>query len=316
VTGSAGKLQIGLMMRNGQNRPAGAGRVVRWTELREMARLAEEVGVDTLFAPDHLIFRNAPPIVVPEGESRGVWECWTLLSALAEATSRVTIGPFVACTSFRNPALLAKMADTLDEVSGGRLILGLGAGWHEPEYAAFGYPFDHLAGRFEEALAIILPLLREGRVDFQGQYYAVRECELLPRGPRPGGPPIWIGASRPRMLRQVALHADAYNTVNHPNPESVAEPFARLDAACHEVGRDPSTITKTAACFVALPGAADDPAGHPEISLAGEPEQVAAKLHAFRAAGVEHMTVFLSPWNARGIEVFGRAIQALRKLDV
>ena len=307
-----GRLQLGLMMRNGQNQPAGAGRVVRWTELRELAKLAEEIGIDTLFVPDHLIFRNAPPIVVPEGESRGVWEAWTLLTALAAVTTRVTLGPFVACTAFRSPALLAKMADTLDEVSDGRLILGLGAGWHPPEFDAFGYPFDHLAGRFDEALQIILPLLREGHVDFAGQYYQARECELLPRGPRPHGPPIWIGAKGPRMMRLVARHADAYNTVTHATPASLAEPFGRLDDACREVGRDPSTIKRTAGCFVMLPGAEDDAPGLPDQSIRGTTEEVADQLRAFHAAGVEHMTCFLGPWNARGLEAFGRVIQALR----
>ena len=130
--------------------------------MREIAKRAEEAGFAFLMAPDHLIFRrspagNVPAIDMPEGKSRGIWEVWSVLSAVAEATRRVHLGTLVACTGFRNPALLAKMADTLDEISGGRLILGLGAGWHEPEYDAFGYPFDHRVARFEEALQIIIP---------------------------------------------------------------------------------------------------------------------------------------------------------------
>ena len=158
-------MQIGIMMRSvpmlAGAAPIGAVEPLRWTEMREMATLAEEIGVDTLSAPDHLLFRNGPPTVsLPEGETRGVWEVFTLLTALAASTKRVTLLPFVACTSFRNPALLAKIADTLDEVSGGRLILGLGAGWHEPEYRAYGYPFDRRVSRFDEALQIIVPLLK------------------------------------------------------------------------------------------------------------------------------------------------------------
>ena len=145
----------------------------------------------------------------------------------------------MACTSFREPALLAKMADTLDEVSGGRLLLGLGAGYHVPEYTAFGYPHDHLAGRFEEALQIILPLLKGERVTFHGKYYNVDDCVLVPHGPRPGGPPIWIGARQPRMLRLVAQYADAYNTMAHAVPETANEQFGQLDEACEEVGRNP-----------------------------------------------------------------------------
>ena len=143
---------------------------------------------------DHLLFRQSPTdnaiqVEMPAGKTRGAWEAWTVLCALAAATSRIELGPFVACNSFRNPALLAKMAVTLDEVSDGRLVLGIGAGWHEPEYHAFGYPYDHRVGRFEEALQIIAPLLREGRVDFEGRYYQARDCEIAPRGPRPAGPP-------------------------------------------------------------------------------------------------------------------------------
>src|SRR6185295_10070568 len=103
----------------------------------------------------------------------GFWEAWTLMGAIAEATSRIAIGPYVACCSFRNPALIAKQVDALEEISDGRILLGLGAGWHEPEYAAFGFPFDHRASRFEEALQIIVPLLRGETVTFHGQYYSV-----------------------------------------------------------------------------------------------------------------------------------------------
>jgi len=300
------------MMRNGDHRAPGAGRVVPWPELREMATLADDVGIDTLFVPDHLLFRNAGAVVVPEGETRGMWEAFTLLSALAAVTSRVTLGPFVACTSFRNPALLAKMAATLDHVSGGRLLLGLGAGWHEPEYDAFGYHFDHLAGRFEEALGIILPLLKGEHVTFKGTYYEVDDAVIHPPGPRPNGPPIWIGAKGPRMLRLVARHADAYNTIMHATPDTLAEPFAKLDAACREVGRDPSEILKTAACFVALPGAEDDPGGLIEPRIQGTPEQIAEQLAALHDAGVQHMTCFTSPVGPRSVEGLGRVIELLR----
>jgi alkanesulfonate monooxygenase SsuD/methylene tetrahydromethanopterin reductase-like flavin-dependent oxidoreductase (luciferase family) len=302
-------------MRNGELGSAADGRTLRWTELREMGKLAEAVGFDTLFVADHLLLKRPPSEAVPGGDARGVWEAWTILAALAEATSRVTLGPFVACTSFRNPALLAKMADTLDDVSGGRLILGLGAGWHEPEYQAFGYPFDHLASRFAEALKIIVPLLREGRVNFEGQYYWARECELRPRGPRPNGPPIWIGASQPRMMRLVARYADAYNTVWHGDPSSLAEPFQGLEAACREVGRDPSTVLKSAGTFVALPGPEVRPTSAPDMTLTGSSEQIGAALHAFHTAGAEHVTCILDPWDAHGIERFGPVIEALRKLE-
>jgi alkanesulfonate monooxygenase SsuD/methylene tetrahydromethanopterin reductase-like flavin-dependent oxidoreductase (luciferase family) len=225
------------------------------------------------------------------------------------------------------------MADTLDEVSGGRLALGLGAGWHEPEYQAFGYPFDHRVGRFEEALQIIVPLLREGRVDFEGQYYQARNCELLPRGPRPGGPPIFIGAQRPRMLRLVARWADRYDADFHLSAGGVAERFAALRAACVEVGRDPGTLARSAATRLAVVdparpaerarsqvGPARD--GLAEFELGGvrfaarqgTPAELVDFVRTFQAVGVEHLTCTLvDPPGVAGIERFAPVLAALRR---
>ena len=235
----------------------GDGRTSGWPELREMARVAEAIGFDVLFVPDHLLFResspdNAIPVEMPAGKTRGIWEAWTVLAALAEATRRIELGPFVACNSFRNPALLAKMAVTLDEVSAGRLVLGIGAGWHEPEYHAFGFPYDHRVGRLEEALQIISALLRKGHVDFQGRFYSARDCEIAPRGPRPAGPPILIGAQRPRMIRLAATYADIYDADFHLDPSAVATCFEAVDEACCLAGRDRRTLQRGAATTVAL----------------------------------------------------------------
>src|SRR5579872_3922519 len=220
------------------------GRTPTFSDLQAMAQAAEQTRLDSLWLADHLIYR------FPEQEELAPWEAFTMLSALAAVTTRIELGTMVACTSFRPPALLAKMADTLDEISRGRFILGLGAGWHQPEYEAFGYPFDHLAGRFEEALQVIVPLLREGHVDFQGKYYQVNNCVLRPRGPSKGGPSILIGAKRPRMLQLVARYANEWNTAWHVDPAVVQERYAQLQAACAEVGRDPATIILTAGTAV------------------------------------------------------------------
>src|SRR5690242_988877 len=166
-----------------------------YAEIRAIAQQAEADGFDSIWLADHLLYRT------PGQPTRGIWECWTMLAALAEATERVEIGTLVLCNSFRNPAILAKMATTADEVSGGRLILGVGAGWNEPEYEAFGIPFDHRVDRFDEALQILGPLLREGHVDFEGQYYQASNCEDAPRGPRPEGPPLVVGREGPRMIK-------------------------------------------------------------------------------------------------------------------
>ena len=157
-------------------------RVVRWPELREMAVTAERIGLDSIWVGDHLLYRG------DGSPARGPWEAWSTLAALAAVTERVEIGPLVASTSFHNPAMLAKKAATIDEISGGRLILGLGAGWNEVEYAAYGFPFDHRVSRFEEAFTIVRRLLTTGRCDFHGTYFQLDDCELLPRGPRPAWP--------------------------------------------------------------------------------------------------------------------------------
>ena len=180
-----------------------SGRGPRWADIAALARRAEEIGFDSFWLPDHLLFRFA------HVHEQGAWDVWSLLAAVAASTKSIEIGPLVACSSFRNPALIAKMAVTIDEISDGRVILGLGAGWHEPEYRAFGFPYDHRVGRFEEALQIITALLRTGHVDFKGVYYSARDCELRPRGPRPGGPPVLIGGSGDRMLRLTARYAGA-----------------------------------------------------------------------------------------------------------
>src|ERR671917_570668 len=214
------------------------GGSLRWADIAAMAQRAEEVGFDSIWLPDHLLFR------FPQVNQQGAWDAWSLLAALAATTRSIEIGPLVACSSFRNPALIAKMAATIEEISGGRLILGLGAGWHEPEYVAFGFPYDHRVSRFAEALQIVTGLLRTGHVDFEGAYYTTRDCELRPRGPRPEGPPILVGGSGPRMLRLTARYADAWNADRQNDLAAVQALNARVDDACHEVGRDPASLSR------------------------------------------------------------------------
>jgi alkanesulfonate monooxygenase SsuD/methylene tetrahydromethanopterin reductase-like flavin-dependent oxidoreductase (luciferase family) len=276
----------------------------RWAELRALAREAEAVGFDCLLVPDHLLIRGSPYWGIPPGETRGTWEAWTLLAALAEATGRIRLAPFVAAAAFRHPAVLAKMAATLDEVSGGRLILGLGCGSHLPEHAAFGLPADHLVSRFEETLRIVVPLLRDGRVDFQGRYYSARDCELRPPA-RPGGPPIWIAAFRPRMLALTARWGDGLVTAWHARPEALGEPFAALESACREEGRDPRGLAHVAGTIVSLTA---EPRFSREV-LRGTPGDLVAALDAFRLAGVDHLVCMLDPRDARGLALFAPVIE-------
>lgn len=262
-----------------------------YAEVRAMALQAEQAGFDSLWLPDHFLFR------FPDQPAFGVWECWSILTALAEATERVELGTLVMCLPFRNPALLAKMAITTDEVSGGRLILGLGAGWHKPEFDAFGVPFDHLAGQFEDGLRIISPLLRDGTVDFHGQYFSAPDCEMRPRGPRPGGPPVLVAARGPRMMRLTARYADQWNAAWFARPEPFLQKRSELVEACEYVGRDPSTMGMTVGLYVLYPeylsskqlNSLPESLTHPDRALRGMPDEIAAGLRAFTAHNVDHL---------------------------
>jgi probable F420-dependent oxidoreductase len=296
-------LKVGIMLPDTEREMG--GRSARWADLLAMARTAEEAGFDSLWVADHLIFR------FENEEPRGPWECWSLLSALAAVTSRVEIGPMVSCTAFRNPALLAKIADTVDEISGGRLILGLGAGWHEPEYRAFGYPFDHRVGRFEEALTIVHGLLRDGQIDFSGTYYEARECELRPRGPRPGGPPIMIGTTGERMLRLTARHAALWNAWGANSPDRIPALREKVDAACAAVGRAPATLERTVTVLIDLPNRTGRPPREKGPFLSGTPEEIAGAFRGYAREGITHIQAVLDPNTVAGIEALAPVLSFL-----
>ncbi len=276
-----------------------------------MARVAEDAGFDSLWVGDHLLYRDA------DGGTRGPWEAWSTLAGLAAVTSRVELGPLVAATSFHSPAMLAKKAATLDEMSGGRLILGLGAGWNEAEYRAFGFPFDNRVSRFEEAFTIIRTLLREGAVDFDGRYYQARDCELVPRGPRPDGPPLMVGSEGPRMLRITVPHVDMWNAWHswYGNlPDGIGPLREKVDGACVEVGRDPATLARTAAVLVRLTGGAGRVSGYETTRaapLTGSPEDIAEVLRGFAEQGISHVQLVLDPITAEAIEEIAPVLESL-----
>ncbi len=289
--------------------------VARWSDYLEMARLAEAIGLDSLWLGDHLLYRN------PGEAARAPWECLSLLSALAVATERVELGPLVLCAPFRNPALTAKMADTIDEISGGRFILGLGSGWNEPEFSAFGYPFDRRYARFAEAFAIIRGLLRDGQVDFDGEFHSARDCVLLPQGPRPGRIPLMIGSNGEKMLRLTLPHVDQWNIwyADFGNTVEGLQPHLdRLDRICVEVGRDPAEIERTAAVLVTGPGGSFRSSGATEEQgvkgLSGDPADIARDLLAYETAGVTHLQIVLDPITPAGIEWLGGVMNEVRRL--
>jgi probable F420-dependent oxidoreductase len=287
-------------------------RRVDWPELFAMARTAEAVGFDSLWVGDHLLYD------LPGGLTRGPWEVWTSLAALAAVTERIELGPLVAATSFHAPAMLAKMAATVDAIAGGRLILGLGAGWNEREFRAFGFPYDHRVSRFEEAFTIIRRLLREGRVDFEGAHYRAEDCVLDPAPARPGGPPLMLGSTSPRMMRIALPHVDAWNVwwSRYGNtPDGFAAVHERVRAATASAGRNPDEVEATAAVLVALPGGEGRLMGATYNAsvraVQGSPEDIAAHLEAMARSGARHLQLVVDPITEASIERLGDALAAL-----
>ena len=238
-----------------------------------------------------------------------------MLAALAGATRRVEIGTLVTCNSFRNPAILAKMAMTVDEISHGRLILGVGAGWNEPEYKALGLPFDHRVARFEEALQILKPLLREGRVDFAGHYYQARECEIVPRGPRPEGPPLMVGSEGgPRMLKLTAQHADLWNTGYMGRPETLSDRRAKVEAACREIKRDPATLGITALIGLWYPDLQEKKPAFFDNPLTGTVEEIAEAMLGYAQLGVQHLMFQVEPYITEARKRLTEALKLYRSM--
>jgi alkanesulfonate monooxygenase SsuD/methylene tetrahydromethanopterin reductase-like flavin-dependent oxidoreductase (luciferase family) len=287
-------------------------RRVGWQELFSMAHTAEGVGFDSLWLGDHLLYD------LPGGVTRGPWEAWTALAALAAATERIELGPLVASTSFHAPAMLAKQAATVDAISGGRLIVGLGAGWNEREYRAFGFPYDHRVSRFEEAFTIIRGLLRGGRVDFDGAYYRVEDCVLDPGPARPGGPPLMLGSASPRMMRIGLPHVDAWNVwwSDYGNtPDGFAAVRDRVDEAAVQAGRMPGEVAATAAVLISLPGGtgrlSGDVSGGPIRPVQGSPADISGHLEAMAGAGATHLQLVVDPITMGSIEMLGDVLATL-----
>ncbi|MFL5758219.1 MAG: LLM class flavin-dependent oxidoreductase [Thermomicrobiales bacterium] len=281
------------------------GGTPRFRDILEIAQTAEATGLDIVWVPDHFLMQLEHEYNV----LRGVWEGWTTLAGLAARTNTINLGVLVTCTGFRHPGVIAKMAENLDEISAGRFVLGLGAGWHKPEYDRFGFPYSYRVSRFDEALKIIAPLLREGRADFQGQFYEAHDAVNLPRGLRgdEGGPPILIGSNSPRMLRLIAQYGDAWNS-DWARDASVLTPHLdHLTEACVEVGRDPATIVLTGSSNIAMPGYLGvrlDP-------ITGDNDHIAETLAGFRDLGLRHQVAGLDPCTPASIEQFARVVEIL-----
>lgn len=260
------------------------------------AQRAESVGLDSIWVFDHLLFR------FPKVPQEGVREAWTTLSAVAAVVPRVELGSLVMCSSFRNPALMAKMAATLDDLSGGRVILGLGSGWHDPEYAAFGYPADHKVGRFSEDLEIAARLLRGDRLTMNGMWRQLTDAELVP--PPERRVPILVAAKGARMLHLTASWADAWNTAWFGKVEErLLTRLRDLDQACVLAGRDPATMRRTVGVRLRDPGSGANDA----MSLDADARGLADFFDELAALGIDDALVWSISKSAEAVDRIGEA---------
>ena len=294
------KLRIGIQLPEVE-------REVRWPEYSAIARAAEEVGFDSIWVGDHYLYRDS-------GRSeRGPWEAWTSLAALAGITSRVSLGPLVACLGFHDPAVLAKMAATVDEISGGRLVFGVGAGWNEAEFEAFGVPYDHRVARFEESYEIVRRLLDGERVTYHGTYAHVEDAILLPRPTR--RPTLMVGSSGKRMLEITLPTADAWNTWFDEYGNSL-EGYAalrdRIDDACLSAGRDPSDVERSVCTLIALDGGSGErsmPAGMQAVG--GSMRDVGEHLRGLEELGVAEVIVVADPITEGSVRALGEVLRSV-----
>ncbi len=258
-----------------------------WTDLSELARHAAATGWDGLWVADHFMGPSEPA----DGP---MLECWSVLAGLATSVGRLRLGPLVSGNTYRHPAVLANMASTIDHLSGGRFVLGLGAGWQENEHTAYGlaaYDVPGRLARLEEACAVLRALFDEPRAEFSGRFYALKNAPMEPK-PLQAHLPLLIGGGGEQVtLRIVARFADEWNTWGLP--EVLARKGAVLARHCEAIGRDPATIAHSAQVLVALEGTGELPARLPGIRVSAAEMQ--DLLGRYRDAGVDEF--ILPDWN-------------------
>lgn len=298
-----GRFELGAVIPIIQGGPDRA--IPRWRDVLAQARLAEEIGFDTVWTPDELLRQT------DDGAPRGAWDGVSMAGAVAAVTSRAKVGTWVLSALHRNPGILAKTAETLDEISEGRFTFGLGAGHEWPGQArAFGLPETQIFARFEEALEIIVPLIREGHAEFEGRFHAARDLMQVPRGPRPGSMPLLIGGNGPKGQRAAARFADIYSSYveERAEVEEVAPRLASLDAICAELGRDPSTIGRSVGVWVRPL----EPRGARPGNLSGTTEEIADAVRSFRDAGFTQVELMYLPGTIEALEALAPVVAAIR----
>jgi probable F420-dependent oxidoreductase len=274
-----------------------------WSDVREFAQAADASGIDSVWMFDHFFGRR------DDGTIQSMYEAWTILSAVAAVTNRVLLGTLVMCASFRSAALLAKMAATLDEVSGGRLILGIGAGWYDAEYEAFGFPADRRGSRYEEVLSIVRRLLDGERVTFSGKFNDLRDAVLAPAPAR--RIPILVAGDGPRVLRLAGRYGDAWNDNGFAFPdERLRTVLGRLDDALDAERRDRRSIERTIGITVRHPVVAVDPDDAPAFQ--GSAREMSAMFDAYAELGVDHLILEIGPKTVASLSWVSEAIAHLR----
>ena len=295
-------LRVGLFVIGGET-PAHLA-MPDWPEIIDYCRHAEEIGINAIYLGDHLQMNFGPEATFD------MWDQPTLLAGIAAATTAVEIGMLMACTAHRNPALLARMALTIDAMSGGRMRLGIGAGWHDHEFTTFGYPLDHRAGRFAEAITIISALIRTGQADLEGRWYQCREADISPLLTDHRIPLIASGKGD-RMLQLVAEYADEWNRDFGPEGSLAELPRwrERVDAACLAAGRAPATLRRSATLRISLPGTEGFPPDW--AAMSGSVEQIADGLALYADAGYAEVVCWVAPTDRAALDVFGRVLERL-----
>ncbi len=274
------------------------GTTVPWAETRALALKAEQIGFDALWIPDELLGR-----LVKDGPRYGFWDGVAVAAGLAAATSRIKIGTWVMSALHRNPGMIGKNAATIDAISNGRFVLGLGAGHAGSGAHAFGLPEDDIYDRFEESLEIIVPLLRTGRADFAGTYHVARDLEQLPPGPRPGAIPLLLAAHGQKGYRHAARHADIWScyATERSDVTELGPRVTAFEAACAEVGRDTSTVGRSAGVVVAPLSNAGYQGGF-GTAITGSAEQIADAFRTFQAAGFTQLEFLVEPQTLGALE--------------
>ncbi len=268
-----------------------------WAEMKAMAETAEAVGLDAIWVGDHLLYED-------NGVRRGPWEAWSLLAGVAAVTSRVRIGPLVAALPFHHPAVLAKAAAAVDSIAGGRLLFGVGAGWNQIEFEAFGLPYDRRVARFAEAFTIVRRLLDRERVEFEGEFYQLAGAELIP--PPIGPIPMMIGSNRPKMLAIALPHVQWWNTWYSGFDNDVDQLPALLDSidqACLRANREPRSLLRSVAVYLGFGERSERRTGG--TPWWGSADDHLSRLEAMAAAGVDEVIGILDPITAETVEKFG-----------